>query len=190
MGPPAASVRVVAGSVAGAGASAPAAVDEPTSVGDSSAFDSEAVGGDAVVDGSEADAGIGAEAGAGSDSATGEGDEGGACGEAGVGAGVGNGAGSGAGEAAGGSGAGGGAGAVRDGSSPSGSTYSSDSPTRIPRWTYGTSCSGVPEGPGSANGSPSERRSPRFTRRGPRCVSEALNPSAVAMVTVSPCVGT
>jgi hypothetical protein len=40
--------------------------------------------------------------------------------------------------------------ACRGGSRRSGSTYVSPSPTRIPRWTYAASCSGTPEGPGSA----------------------------------------
>lgn len=110
-------------------------------------------------------AGLGAVAGCGA--ATGGG---GADGGAGFGA-TGAGAGTGAGGAAG---AGGGVGAARGGRSESGSTYVSPSPTRIPRWTYGTSCSGTPEGPGSATGSPSATMSPRPTISVPRCVSDAL----------------
>ena len=76
--------------------------------------------------------------------------------------------------AGGAAGAGGGLGALRDGSKPSGSTYVSLSPTRIPRWTYGTACSASPDGPGSAMGSPSATDAPFRTRSEPRCVSEAL----------------
>ena len=47
--------------------------------------------------------------------------------------------------AGGAAGAGGGLEALRGGSKPSGSTYLSPSPTRIPRWTYGVSCSASPE---------------------------------------------
>ncbi len=57
-------------------------------------------------------------------------------------------------------------------------------------WKYGTSCSGVPDGPGSAIGSPSETETPRSTSSVPRWVSEALCPPAVAIVIVSPWVGT
>ena len=76
--------------------------------------------------------------------------------------------------AGGAAGAGGGMGAARDGSKDSGSTYVSSSPTRIPRWTYGTSCSRTPVGPASASAAPSATRSPRFTRSGPRWVNETL----------------
>ncbi|CAN5316953.1 hypothetical protein BH20ACT13_BH20ACT13_02370 [soil metagenome] len=91
--------------------------------------------------------------------------------------------------AGGAAGAGGGVGAARGGSKDSGSTYVSSSPTRTPRWTYGTSCSGTPVGPASASGALSVTCSPRFTRSGPRWVNETLWPS-VSIVTVSPCVGT
>ena len=66
----------------------------------------------------------------------------------------------------------------------------SSSPTRMPRWTYGTACSASPDGPGSAIGSPSATMAPLRTRSGPRCVSDALYPSPVTIVTVRPCVGT
>ena len=103
---------------------------------------------------------------------------------------AGGGAGSGWGAGAGGAaGAGGGWVALRDGSRASGSTYWS-SPTRTPRWTYGTECSGSPEGPGWAIGSLSATLAPFLTSSGPRCVSETRYPSPVVMVTVSPCVGT
>ena len=92
--------------------------------------------------------------------------------------------------AGGAAGAGGGLVATRGGSKDSGSTYVSSSPTRTPRWTYGTSCSGSPDGPGSAIGSPSSTCAPRFTSSCPRCVRDALWPPPVAIVTVSPCVGT
>ena len=91
--------------------------------------------------------------------------------------------------AGGAAGAGGGLGALRGGSKLRGSTYVSSSPMRIPRWTYGTSCSASPEGPGSASASPSPTCSPRLTRSAPRCVSDALYPSSVAIVTVNPWVG-
>lgn len=104
----------------------------------------------------------------------------------GAGAGCAIGAGAGAGGAAG---AGGGLVVSRDGSRESGSTYRS-SPTRTPRWTYGTSCSGSPDGPGSETASPSSTRAPFFTTRGPRWVSDTRCPSDVVMVTVSPWVGT
>ena len=92
--------------------------------------------------------------------------------------------------AGGAAGAGGGLVAPRGGSKDSGSTYVSSSPTRTPRWTYGTSCSGSPVGPGSAMASPSATRPPRFTSNVPRWVSDALYPSFVAIVTVRPLVGT
>ena len=90
---------------------------------------------------------------------------------------------------AGAAGAGGGLGALRGGSSPSGSTYVSPSPSRIPRWTYGTACSGSPDVPEAAIGSPSATCWPRLTRSAPRWVSEALW-SPTAIVTVRPWVGT
>jgi hypothetical protein len=77
-------------------------------------------------------------------------------------------------DAGGAAGAGGGLGALRGGSRPSGSTYVSFSPTRIPRWTYGAACSTSPEGPASASGSPSDTEAPLRTRSVPRWVSEAL----------------
>lgn len=92
--------------------------------------------------------------------------------------------------AGGAAGAGGGLGALRGGSSSSGSTYVSLSPTRMPRCRYGTSCSASPVGPGSAIGSPSATVAPLRTRSVPRCVREALKPSLVRIVTVRPCVGT
>jgi hypothetical protein len=57
--------------------------------------------------------------------------------------------------AGGDSGAGGGPSAPRGGRSPNGSTYVSALPTRMPRCTYGTACSGSPVGPGVATTSPS-----------------------------------
>lgn len=131
-------------------------------------------------------------------SGAGRGTAGGAGAGAGSGAGAGGDAptgGSGAGAGAGGAGAGGaagggGVGAARGGSRDSGSTYVSPSPTRMPRWTYGTSCSGSPEGPASATEVPSATLSPRLTRSGPRWVSETLYPPVAAIVTVRPCVGT
>jgi hypothetical protein len=111
-------------------------------------------------------------------------------GEGGGGEGAGGGLGTGLGVGAGaGDGAGGGA-AARAGSSEAGSTYFSSAPTRTPRCKYGVSCSGSPDGPPSATTSPSLTYAPRFTVIRPTCVSEALNPSAVAIVTVRPCVGT
>ena len=111
---------------------------------------------------------------------------------AGVGTGAGSGAGVGAGTGAGAGGAvvGGGGGAARGGSSERGSTYVSPSASRIPRWTYATSCSASPDGPASAIASPSSTRPPRRTRSGPRCVNDALWPLAATIVTVVPCVGT
>jgi hypothetical protein len=103
-------------------------------------------------------------------------------------AGGGDGSGSGAG-AGGAAGAGGGLGALRGGRRPSGSMYESSEASLTPRWTYGRSCSGSPEGPGAAIGSPSATRSPRLTRSAPRWMSDALC-SPVAIVTVRPCVGT
>ncbi len=98
----------------------------------------------------------------------------------------------GGGGAAGGAGVGGGAGAgaSRTGSSVSGSTYVSPSPARTPRCTYGTPCSGSPEEPPWATGSPSATSSPRRTSSVPRWVSDARWPSGVVTVTVSPWVGT
>jgi hypothetical protein len=93
-------------------------------------------------------------------------------------------------DAGGAAGAGGGLGALRGGSNPSGSTYVSLSPTLIPRWTYGTSCSASPDGPGSAIAAPSATAAPLCVRSVPRCVRETLYPSAVAIVTVRPWVGT
>ena len=59
---------------------------------------------------------------------------------------------------AGGGGAGG-AGAARGGSKVSGSTYPFGSPaTRMPRWTYGASCSAVPLGPIDPTATPRGRR--------------------------------
>ena len=92
------------------------------------------------------------------------------CAGRGVGAGSSEGWDAGAGGAAG---AGGGWGATRGGRRERGSTYWS-SPSRIPRWTYGASCSGSPDGPGSAIGSPSSTRCARFTSSWPRWVSDAL----------------
>jgi hypothetical protein len=127
--------------------------------------------------GSTATGGVGCEAAAGS---------GAGCAVAGGGAGA-----TGGGAAAGGAaGAGGGLGALRGGSKPSGSTYVSPSPNRMPRWTYGVPCSVSPDGPASATGSPSPTDSPFRTRSAPTCVSEALYPSVVTIVTVRPCVGT
>jgi hypothetical protein len=93
-------------------------------------------------------------------------------------------------EAGGAMGAGGGMGALRGGSNSIGSTYVSLSPTRIPRWRYGTSCSDSPVGPGSAIGSPSATLAPFRTRNAPTWVSDTLWPSPVTIVTVSPCTGT
>ena len=95
---------------------------------------------------------------------------------AGVGAGAGagcvatggGGAAAGGGVAGGATGAGGGLGALRGGSSSSGSTYVSASPTRMPRCTYGVACSGSPVGPASAMGSPSRTDAPFLTRSVPR----------------------
>jgi hypothetical protein len=122
-------------------------------------------GGDVAAAGEGSDGPAGAAGGA---TADGDG-EGSACGAGGDGA----------------SGAGGGLGALRGGSSPSGSTYASPSPSRIPRWTYGTACSGSPDVPEAAIGSPSATYWPRLTRSAPRWVSEALW-SPTAIVTVRP----
>lgn len=83
-----------------------------------------------------------------------------------------------------------GKGVSRAGSNVSGSTYVSLAPARTPRWTYGTVCSASPDTPLSATTSPSSTCAPRRTSNGPTCVSDALCPSAVVMVTVKPCVGT
>jgi hypothetical protein len=86
---------------------------------------------------------------------------------AGAGAGPGAGAGSGV-----GGGAGAGAGAARGGSSPRGSTYpSSSAARRIPRWTLGTSCSGVPLAPMAPTASPSPTVAPFPTSIVPRWTS-------------------
>jgi hypothetical protein len=76
--------------------------------------------------------------------------------------------------AGGAAGAGGGLGALRGGSRLRGSTYVSATPARIPRCTYGVSCSGSPVGPGSAIGSPSTTDAPFPTRSVPRWVRDAL----------------
>jgi hypothetical protein len=123
---------------------------------------------------------------AGSDGAGAAGGGWGAGGAGGAGAAAGSGAGVGGGGGAGG----GGVGAARGGSSERGSTYVSPSPTRTPRCTYGRSCSGVPDAPACAIGCPSSTRSPRRTSSEPRWIREALWPSVVEMVIVSPCVGT
>jgi hypothetical protein len=108
----------------------------------------------------------------------------------GAGSGIGVGAGAGTGAGAGGSAPAGGGVGTRDGRSESGSTYVSSEPKRTPKWTYGTSCSGSPDGPLSAIGSPSLTSSPRPTSNCPRWVSDALCPLGVTMVTVVPWVGT
>jgi hypothetical protein len=69
-------------------------------------------------------------------------------------------------------GAGAGAGAGRGGSSESGSTYpSSSAARRIPRWTLGTSCSGVPLEPIVPTAAPSLTASPFATSIVPRWTS-------------------
>lgn len=117
--------------------------------------------------GTESETGTGTAAGIGADSGT-AGDAASAIGGVGAGAEAG---GAGAGGAAG---VGGGMGTARGGSRDSGSTYVSSAPTRMPRCTYGTSCSETPVGPASASGAPSTTRSPRLTRSGPRWVKETL----------------
>jgi hypothetical protein len=78
-----------------------------------------------------------------------------------------------------------------DGSSVSGSTYpSSSAVTRTPRWTYGSSNSGVPLGPIVPTTSPSRIAEPFFTEIEPRCVRMTEYPSAVSTVTTFPLVGT
>jgi hypothetical protein len=115
---------------------------------------------------------------------------GGAGGDAGCSAAGGGGASGGGLDAGGAAGAGGGLGALRGGSNPSGSTYVSLSPTLIPRWTYGTSCSASPDTPGSAIAAPSATAAPLCVRSVPRCVRETMYRSPVAIVTVRPWVGT
>jgi len=117
--------------------------------------------------GTESETGTGTAAGVGADSGT-------AGGAASAIGGVGAGAEAGGAGAGGAAGVGGGMGTARGGSRDSGSTYVSSSPARMPRCTYGTSCSETPVGPASASGDPSATRSPRLTRIGPRWVKETL----------------
>lgn len=118
-----------------------------TARGDSGVGGCAAPGSGAITGGTEVAGAVSGGAGGAGDGA------GGGAAAAGGDAGAGVGCGAGAGGAAG---AGGGlVGAPRGGSSESGSTYVSPSPTRMPRWTYGTGCSGSPEGPASAIISPS-----------------------------------
>ena len=89
-----------------------------------------------------------------------------------------------------GAGDGAGAGAVRGGRSPSGSTYPSSSDAwRIPRWTLGSSCSGVPLMPIVPTVSPSPTEAPFATSIEPRWTRVTEYPSAVRMVTPRPWVG-
>lgn len=118
-----------------------------TAGGDSGAVDCAAPGSGTTTGGTEVAGAVSGGAGGAGDGA------GGGAAAAGGDAGAGVGCGAGAGGAAG---AGGGlVSAPRGGSSESGSTYVSPSPTRMPRWTYGTGYSGSPEGPASAIVSPS-----------------------------------
>jgi hypothetical protein len=113
---------------------------------------------------------------------------GGACWAGGAGAGCGAGAGLGAGC---GEGAGGGAGAARGGSSVSGSMYPFGSvATRIPRWTYVASCSGVPLGPIDPTTAPSRTTSPLRTAIEPSWTSVTAWPPGVSNVTTFPFVPT
>ena len=110
-------------------------------------------------------------------------------GTAGAGVGVGVCAGTGAGAATGAAG-GGAAGTVRAGSNPSGSTYpSSSSARRMPRWTVGTGCSGVPLQPIVPTASPSATEAPFATSIVPRWTSVTAYPSPVRIVTPRPWVG-
>jgi hypothetical protein len=103
--------------------------------------------------------------------------------EAGCGWGVGCGCGAGCG--AGGSGGGGGP--ARLGRNSIGSTYpcgSADS--RIPRWTYGVSCSASPLGPMVPTTAPSSTFAPLVAAIPPRWTSVTEYPSAVSIVTTLP----
>ena len=76
---------------------------------------------------------------------------------------------------------------TRGGSSPSGSTYPSSSDARrIPRWTLGTDCSGVPLVPIVPTVAPSETVSPFATPIVPRWTRVTAYPSAVRIVTPRP----
>jgi hypothetical protein len=80
-----------------------------------------------------------------------------------------------------------GAGAARGGRSPSGSTYPSSSDARrIPRWTLGSSCSGVPLRPIVPTVSPSLTAAPFATSTEPRWTRVTEKPSAVRIVTPCP----
>ncbi len=86
-----------------------------------------------------------------------------------------------------GSGSGTGAGSPRGGSNPSGSTYpSSSAALRMPRWTLGTDCSGVPLVPIVPTGAPSETVSPLATPTAPRWTSVTEYPSGVRIETPRP----
>jgi hypothetical protein len=107
-----------------------------------------------------------------------------------AGAAIGAAAGAGAGETAAGGGAGAGAagaGEGRGGSNVSGSTYPFGSSARLmPRWTYGTSTSGSPDGPIVPTGSPSATPSPALTAIAPRWSRVTAKPSDVLSVSVRP----
>jgi len=144
----------------------PAARDGVAGVGGTATADSAALlgTGSGVATGG---AGATGAAAAGGGAGAGEAGAGGAGGAAAAGGGVGAGTGSGAG-AGGAAGAGGELGAPRGGSKDRGSTYVSSFPTRTPRWTYGSECSGSPDGPAAAITSPSATCAPFLTCNGPR----------------------
>ena len=56
----------------------------------------------------------------------------------------------------------------------------------MPRWTYGTSNSGVPLGPIVPTGADSSTLAPVRSASEPRCVKETVYPSPVRMLSVSP----
>jgi len=88
-------------------------------------------------------------------------------------------------------GAGAATGAAGAGRNESGSRYPCGSEvTRTPMYRYGASSSGVPLGPTVPTASPSPMLAPFFTALVPRCVSVTECPSPVAIVTLSPLVGT
>jgi hypothetical protein len=80
-----------------------------------------------------------------------------------------------------------GTGTARGGRRPNGSTYPSASlHRRIPRWTLGTGCSGVPLEPMAPIGSPSATTAPFSTPIVPRWTSVTAYPSSVWIVTPRP----
>jgi hypothetical protein len=90
-----------------------------------------------------------------------------------------------------GSGAGSGGDTGRGGRKRSGSRYPCGSPIRrMPRWTYGRSCSASPLGPIVPTTAPSATSAERRTVIEPRCVSVTEYPSPVWIVRLRPLTGT